>query len=97
MDFQVTFSKNALNELEEILKFIGKDDPEAARDFCTKLLAKSLRLNRFPFRHTICPQRANVRKIPVPPYLIYYRINELKHRITILHFWHSARQYPMLP
>jgi plasmid stabilization system protein ParE len=96
MDFKVAFSKNALKEIEAIQQFIGEDDPERAREVCDELFKKAISLNLFPYRHALCPHRDNVRKVPVSPYLIYYRINERKRRVTILHFWHSARQHPML-
>jgi plasmid stabilization system protein ParE len=86
MDFQVTFSRNELRDLEEIVGFIARDN----------LIDKALGLNRFPSRHACCPNRNNVGKVPVGPFVIYYRVNIGRGRITILHFWHSARQDPML-
>ena len=96
MDFKVTFSKRSLRELAAIIEFIAKDDPDAAREFGEKLLDKAASLSRFPLRHTKDTHRERVRKMPAPPYLIYYAIDESKRRVTILHFWHSARQHPLL-
>jgi plasmid stabilization system protein ParE len=92
MDFQVAFSKSALAELEEILAFISHDEPQAGKKFYEKLRQKALSLGKFPKRHAAVSFRANVRKLPVRPYTIYYRINEAKRRVTILHFWHGARR-----
>jgi plasmid stabilization system protein ParE len=96
MDFKVTFSKSALRDLEEIVRFIARDDPIRARNLGDKLLDKALSLRLFPHRHALFPHRDNIRKVPMPPYLIYYRINEAKGRVTILHFWHGARQNPFM-
>ena len=96
MDFKVTFSKSALRELEEIVNFIGTDDPDEAKSFRDKLLKKAISLHRFPFRHARFHGRANVRKLPFSSYIIFYRINEIKRRVVVLHFWHGARQPPFL-
>lgn len=95
MDFKVTFSQRALRELAAIIKFIAQDNPDAAHELGDKLLDQAAGLRRFPLRHAKDHHRANVRKIPMPPYLIYYSINEEKRTVTILHFWHGARQHPI--
>jgi plasmid stabilization system protein ParE len=96
MDFQVAFSKSALAELEEILAFISYNEPHAGRSFYEKLRRNALSLRKFPERHMAIRHRTNVRKFPVGSYTIYYRVNKAKHRVTILHFWHGARQPPPL-
>jgi len=95
MDYRVTFSKRALRELTSIVKFIAKDNPDAARELGEKLLDQAISLSHFPSRHTRHDNRNRVRKMPATPYLIYYSINENTHVVTILHFWHSARQNPI--
>ena len=95
MDFKVTFSKKALNELADITTFIARDNPDAAGELSEKLLEQAASLKRFPFRHAKDHHRARVRKMPAPPYLVYYAIDENKRTVTILHFWHSARQHPI--
>jgi len=96
MDFKVTFARSALRDLEEIVGFIAHDDPQTAQEVGDRLLNKALSLHLFPERHARCPNRDDVRKMPVAPFVIYYRISKRKERVTILHFWHSARQNPML-
>lgn len=96
MDFKVTFSKRALRELAEITKFIAQDNPDAAQHLSDKLLEDAASLSHFPLRYAKDAHRAGVRKMPTPTYLVYYEVNEGKRTVTILHFWHSARQHPML-
>jgi plasmid stabilization system protein ParE len=96
MDFQVTFSKSAVAELEEILASILYEDPRAGRQYYEKLRGKALSLATFPKRHPLTPCRTGVRKFTVWPYTVYYRVNEAKRRVTILHFWHGARRPPFL-
>jgi toxin ParE1/3/4 len=96
MDFQVVFSESALTELEEIVAFIAYENPDAAKNLYDRLRQAALSLWRFPKRHRAVPHRLNVRKVSVDSYTIYYRVNEGKHRVTILHFWHGARLPPHL-
>ena len=49
MDYTVTFSKNALEELERIVGAMGGDDPPSALQFGNKLLKKATSLGTFPF------------------------------------------------
>jgi len=96
MDYHVTFSQRALRELAAILKFIAEDNPDAAQELGDSLLEHAASLNRFPLRHPKDSHRSGVRKMPAPPYLVYYSVNESKRVVTILHFWHGARQHPLL-
>jgi plasmid stabilization system protein ParE len=95
MDYKVTFSTKALNELAEITKFIAQDNPESASELADKLVSLANGLSRFPSRHAKDSYRRGIRKMPAAPYLIYYAINENKRVVTILHFWHGARQHPI--
>ncbi|HEY0258003.1 MAG TPA: type II toxin-antitoxin system RelE/ParE family toxin [Candidatus Methylacidiphilales bacterium] len=96
MDYKVTFAQNAVKELTEIVTFVARDNPQAARQLGDKLLEQAAGLRRFPNRYARYPHFSAIRKMPVPPYLIYYRINESKQQVTILHFWHGTRQHPVL-
>jgi plasmid stabilization system protein ParE len=96
MDFQVAFSKSALEELKEIHASISYENPRAGDNFYGRLRQNALSLRRFPNRHRAVPHRLNIRKFSVGNYTIYYRVNELKRRVTVLHFWHGARQPPFL-
>jgi plasmid stabilization system protein ParE len=96
MDYQVAFSKSAVAELQEILAFISGDDPQAGRKYYEKLRREAISLRNFPERHAAILYPPNVRKFPVRPYTVFYRVNKSKRRVTILHFWHSARQPPYL-
>jgi plasmid stabilization system protein ParE len=96
MDFRVTFSENSLSELRDIIAYIAENNPRAAETFRQRLTDKAAGLIRFPLRHPKDRRRQNVRKVGYGPYIIYYEVLLSSHEVTILHFWHGARQPPLL-
>ncbi len=96
MDFRVTFSEKSLRDLREILAYIAEDNPQAAEDFGRQLVNLATNLRRFPIRYPRDKRRANLRKTSLGSYLVYYEVLESERVVNILHFWHGARQPPML-
>ena len=50
MGFKVILTPQSLNDLEEIVRFIAKDNPERARSFAHELINRALSLETFPER-----------------------------------------------
>ena len=96
MAFKILFTEDSLSDLEAILGYIRADDPAAAQRFGNALLDYIELLATFPHIGAPVEQRERVRKILHTPIRIYYRIDETKKVVEILHFWHSARQEPTL-
>jgi plasmid stabilization system protein ParE len=96
MDFKVTISRNAEVELEEILTYIARDNPDAGLALYNELRRSALSLRQLPLRNLAVLSRRNIRRMLAHPYWIYYRISESKRRVEIVHFWHSARQPPFV-
>jgi addiction module RelE/StbE family toxin len=94
MDFKVLITDNALADLREIVRFVAYDDPAAALRLGEKLVAHALRLTTFPDRFPLHDPKRGIRKMPVPPYLIFYHIDAAAGTVDILHFWHGARRHP---
>lgn len=94
MAFKILFTEDALIDLEIVLDYIRADDPEAAARFGNALLNHIELLATFPHIGAPVKRRKGVRKILHTPVRIYYRIDQEKRVIEILHFWHSARQEP---
>ena len=94
MAFKIVFTEDSLSDLEAILDYIRADDPEAAARFGTALLNHTELLATFPHIGTPVEQREKVRKVLHTPVRIYYRIDEKRQIVEILHFWHTARQEP---
>ena len=94
MDYRLLYSQRSLNDLDEILGHIAGDDAEAASRFGTSLLDHIDLLSRFPRLGGVIRKRSQVRKLLHSPLLVYYRFDEDKKLIEILHIRHGARQQP---
>jgi len=95
MAWQVLITDSALADLREIVEFIAQDDATAAERMGHRLIARALDLAAMPQRHPIHDISRNIRKFPVPPYLVFYHCDPGNRTVYILHFWHGARQWPL--
>jgi plasmid stabilization system protein ParE len=94
MDFKVLITESAIADLKEIVEFVAQDNPNAATVLGEKLLARALGLAKLPDRFPFHDQKRRIRKMPQPPFLIYYTCDEEHGVVNILHFWHGARLAP---
>jgi toxin ParE1/3/4 len=94
MDYRVLIAESAVDDLREIVAFVAADDPVAAVRLGDKLVNHALSLAAFPARHSLYDKERNIRKMAVPPYLIYYTTHEPTRSVNIIHFWHGARCSP---
>jgi toxin ParE1/3/4 len=96
MDFRVEIKDPAIADLAEIVSYVARDNPDAARKLGNSLLDTALDLSQTPHKGSPYARLANIRKLTLRPYKIFYRVNEPKKLIEILRFWHSARSEPDL-
>jgi toxin ParE1/3/4 len=96
MGWKIIFAPQALEELEHIVRFIARDDPQAAIRFGDYLVDRAESLANFPELGTPYPKRANVRRLVCKSYYIYYRVDRIEQTIEIMDYWHSARRQPSL-
>jgi plasmid stabilization system protein ParE len=94
--YKILFTQDALADLEDILDYIRRDSEPAAENFGVAILDHVELLREFPHIGTMISQRPNVRKIPHSPVRVYYRINEGKGLVEVLHFWHGAKRDPRI-
>jgi plasmid stabilization system protein ParE len=94
MDFKVLITESAIADLKEIVEFVAQDNPSAASALGEKLLGRALALAKLPDRFPFYDQKRGIRKMPQPPFLIYYTTDEADRVVNILHFWHGARLSP---
>ena len=94
MGFKVRIAGSAIADLKEIVEFVAQDDSDAATRLGNKLVAHALSLATLPQRFSFHDQRRGIRKMPVPPFLIFYTCDEGRGVVNILHFWHGARRSP---
>jgi addiction module RelE/StbE family toxin len=91
MGRQVIYAPVALNDLEEAVRYVAKDDTQAALRLGDRLANYAESLGNQPFQGSALRKRPGIRKLVCRPYLIIYRVNESRDTVEILRFWHSAR------
>jgi plasmid stabilization system protein ParE len=73
MAWEVIFSARSRNDLEQIVKYIARDDRVAAGRFGLKLVVQAESFVDAPEMGPTLPQKSNTRFLPVGSYLIIYR------------------------
>jgi plasmid stabilization system protein ParE len=94
VDYHLLFTQRALGDLSEIVRYIARDDDEAASRFGKALLDHVDLLSRFPRMGNTIRKRTRVRKLVHTPILVYYQIREEERMIEVLHFRHGSRKPP---
>ena len=96
MDCKIIFSPQAIAELESVVRFIAKDNPDAALRVGNALIDRILVLENFPLVGSVYPKRPGIRKLVSRPYIIFYRPRLEENCVDILRYWHGARSEPEL-
>ncbi len=92
--YQVVLTPYALSDLEQIVKHIAQDNPEAAQRLGNKLGDRAFTLEQA----LVCQSGVRIAKYPgvrkliEGNYLIIYRISIEQKEVRILRFWHGARE-----
>jgi toxin ParE1/3/4 len=94
VDFRLQYTQKALNDLAEIVGYIAEDSPDTASGFGKSLLDHVDLLTCFPRMGSATRKRPRIRKLLHSPILVYYRVNERKSLIEVLHLRHAARKTP---
>ncbi len=96
MGCKIIFSPQAIADLESAVRFIAKDNPDAAVRVGNTLINRVSILKNFPLVGSLYPKRPGVRKLVSRPYIIYYRPRLEENCLDILRYWHGARGEPEL-
>jgi addiction module RelE/StbE family toxin len=94
MGCQIIFAPQAIADLEEVVRYIARDDPDAAVRIGNALIDRVAILENFPLIGALYPKRTGVRKLVSRPYIIYYRLRLEAGCVDILRYWHGARREP---
>jgi len=94
MGYQVIFAPQAIERLEEIVRYIAQNNPRAAEKFGLHLVDRAGLLANFPELGRPYRKRGNVRRLWCKPYWIYYRVQRDERIVEVMEFWHSARREP---
>ena len=94
MVHQIIWAPRALEDLREIVRYIRRDNPDAAFRLGGKLIQKAESLTTFPERGRSIRKFAdpNIREVFVGSYRIAYRIRQRPTpTVEIARIWHGAR------
>ncbi len=96
MDYKIIFSEPSIDDLQDIVRFIARDNPQVATRFGGELIGAVRHLAKFPRFGRVVPEKnnADIREIIFKPYRIFYRVKDEVHLIEIIRFWHAARGAP---
>jgi plasmid stabilization system protein ParE len=92
VDYRISFTQKALDDLAAIVSRIAEDDANAASRFGNALLDHIELLAQFPRMGGPVRKRARVRKLLHSPILVYYLVREERRIIEILHLRHASRE-----
>jgi len=99
MDCKGIISPRAIQDLQEIVRYIAFDNPKAAERFGYALIDAAMALATFPERGRFVPELDDgmTRELVYSPYRIVYRINQEQKAVWVSRFWHAARGTPEIP
>jgi plasmid stabilization system protein ParE len=92
VDFKVRISETALTDFEQILAYSWEHFPDTAEGFGNALLNHADLLAKFPYIGSPIEGLPGIRQLVHTPILIYYRVDEARQLVEILHFWHRSRR-----
>ena len=98
MDFTIIWTKSALDDLRELVRYIAADDPAAAQRFGNAIIRRVEGLASFPRIGRVVPELGNdlVREVILTPFRIVYELDDDANRIAVVRVWHGARGEPDL-
>ena len=91
MGCKIIFAPQAIDDLDEVVRHIAKEDAETALRVGNALIDRVAILENFPRIGSPYPKRPGVRKLVSRPYIIFYRANPEAGRVDILRYWHGVR------
>lgn len=96
MGCKIIFSPQAIADLESAVRFIARENPDAAGRVGNALIDRVSVLENFPLVGSTYPKRPGVRKLVSRPYIIYYRPRLEDNFVDVLRYWHGAQSEPEL-
>jgi plasmid stabilization system protein ParE len=92
MAFKILYHEDALADLEEIFEWSREKHPETTEQFADDLFDYIELLQSLPYMGAPIKGHPQIRRLLHSPLYIYYRLDEDRGAIEILHFWHSSRK-----
>jgi plasmid stabilization system protein ParE len=94
MAFKILDHEDSLADLEEIFEWSREKHPETTEQFANDLFDHIELLHALPYIGTPIQGHPQLRRLLHSPLYVYYRLDENRGAIEIMHFWHSSRKDP---
>jgi addiction module RelE/StbE family toxin len=94
MAYQVSWSPEAVEDLESVAEYIARDSPRYAAAVVEKILDAASQLSNFPFAGRVVPEFDDemIREKFVYSYRLIYRVHD--EQVTIIAVIHGKRLFP---
>lgn len=90
---EVSRTRTALRDLDEIWDYIARDNPDAASQLIDRVAERCCLYAEQPLLGAACPQLAtDLRQFPVGNYVVFYR--PLEDGMLVVRVLHGARDIP---
>jgi len=94
MAFKILYHEDALADLKDIFDWSREKHPETTEQFADDLFDHIELLQALPYIGAPIKGHPHLRRLLHSPLYVYYRLDEIRGAIEILHFWHSSRKDP---
>ena len=94
MALRILYQEGALADLEEIFNWSRERHPGTTQQFADDLFSHLDLLGAFPYIGAPLEGHSGIPRLLHSPLYIYYRVDEGRGGIEILHFQHVARRQP---
>ncbi len=94
MAYKLLYKPAALKDLKAIFAWSLAKHPDTTERFASELFDRLDLLAVFPYLGEPIGRKPDVRRLLHAPLHVYYRIDDSKQTVEILHFWHASRQPP---
>jgi plasmid stabilization system protein ParE len=96
--YRIRVMLRASNDLLRICTYIEQSSPQNAAAVAQELLDAIDALEILPYRYKVHESRKDpaktVRSMPVPPWIVYYRVREHLKVVEVLAVMHGSRRQP---
>jgi plasmid stabilization system protein ParE len=96
--YRIILLPRASNDIAAICSYIEQDSPQNAAIVAQSLMDAIDALEILPHRYRVHEHRRDpaltVRCMPVPPFLVYYRVDDMRQAVRILTVRHGHRRQP---
>jgi plasmid stabilization system protein ParE len=92
--FKLRYHEDALADLEVVFSWSRNQHPGGTERFADDLFNHLDLLAAFPYVGAPVEGEPTLRRLLHSPVFVYYRIDERREAIEILHIWHTSRRPP---